>query len=475
MDRSKKWKECIKALIDNLVNAPSTAAREVGRVWQWAFTYLDDHPEDFNKYQDSSSDTHIELVKKFLEVADKRAQKKPASDEQMVKYVIEKSLPISEAPATGQISQEIADALSAFGMFLGHKGHNTIDSPSRFSYSSALFGFHDQIFKDILKSKQIPDGQRVILEEIAKYIPKGDVQKEYFRRCESAADIEKIFGFSKQLLTATDVYQRGYEFYKTSSRIGPAITLTFSNTSGLWNPIERYGTAEFIRRYGTKQGAILKFKDGFRSTNFVDGILNPDLACRRLYLFNKTETWDSFQKARKAAENVKAFDIDARKLVDEVCMRMGSTTGTLHLVSVKNWSDYPPLGLVTRVSKEVLMFSNRGSDFAIAHAFWCNLDEKGHRREQSIGRISTVLTAIGEMATGGLLSVFTSLGPFLETLIGKTGYFAQSIDQLSGERMRRLLDEEPAQVLSGLEERFGLELEYITPQILRSQLSNFMD
>jgi hypothetical protein len=475
MQRSTVWRECVKTLIDSLVNAPSAAAREVGKVWQWAFNRLDEHPDDFNLLQDSNPETQVSLVKEFLTACERRARGEAASDQKMVQYAIEKSLPISDAPDPYQISREVADALATFGMFLGHQGHNTIDAPSRFPYTAALFGFHGQVFKDILESKKIPVSQREILQEVAKYVPKGEVQKEYFRRCEAAANIEALFGFSKRLLTATDVYQRGLEFYKASSRVGPAITLTFSNTSGLWNPLERHGTADFIRRYGINQEAHLKFKDGFRSTNFTDGILNPALACRRLYLFNEEDTWEGFRKARSSATKVNVFDQDAKELVEEVCNRIQATSGTLHLVSVKNWGEFPPLALVTRVSSEVLMFSNRGSDLSISHAFWCNLREKGHQKEQIDRRVSTVLKAVGDMATGGLLSVLTSLTPFLESLIGRAEYLANVRDRFVGERIRRLLDEEPARVLSELEYRFGLDLEYITPPMLRAQLSKAIE
>jgi len=393
----------------------------------------------------------------------------------MVEYAVQNSLPISSAPSSRKVSQEVADALAAFGMFLGHEGQNTIDSPSRFPYTTALFGFQEHIFKDILESKQIPEGQWEILEEVAKHVPHGDIQREYFRRCEAAADIETLFGFSKRLLTATDVYQRGLAFYKTSSRIGPAVTLTFSNTSGLWNPLERDGTTHFNRRYSVESASTLKFKDGFRSTNFTDGILNPALACRRLYLFNETDTWEGFLNARSAARDKAAFDEEARRLVEEVCARMEGATGTLHLVAVRNWAEFAPLGLVTRVSSDVVMFSNRGSDLSISHAFWCNLSERGRSREKALRRISTVLKAVTEMATGGLLTVLASLVPFLESLFGKLEYVAKAQERITGERMRRLLDDAPAQILGQLSDRFGLDLEYITPPMLRQQLSTYIE
>lgn len=472
MKRSETWKQCVKALIQGLIDAPAASAREAGKVWEWAFLRLDEHPEDFNLMQDSSPENQVSLVKQFLETCEARAQGKTASDQKMVEFAVANSLSVADAPAASQVSREVADALAAFGMFLGHEGHNTIDSPSRFPYTTALFGFHEQVFGDILESKQIPEDQRTVLKEIAKHIPKGDIQREYFRQCEAAANIERFFGFSKRLLTATDVYQRGLEFYKASSRLGPAVTLTFSNTSGLWNPLERRGTADFVRRYGVASKERLKYKDAFRSTNFTDGILNPALACRRLYLFNEANTWSTFKNARAAAQEKATFDRDAGELVEEVCARMEAAIGTLHLVAVKNWEEFPPLNLVTRVSGDVVMFSNRGSDLAISHAFWCSLTERERSRTKAMEKALALLKAVSEMASGGLLSVLASLVPFMEALFGRLEYVARAQERLTGERMRRLLDDEPAHILVELGDQFSLDLEYVTPPMLRQQLSS---
>jgi hypothetical protein len=468
MERSETWWECVRSVIESLVNSPSVAAQEVGKVWRWAFSRLQDRPDDFNLLQ--NPDVQLSLVKEFMTTCELRARGTKTSDRKIVEFTLDKSVPLTDAPSTAQISKEIADALSAFGMFIGHEGHNSIDSPGRFAYSTALFGFDKEVFKDILESKQIPEGQRKILEEVAKHMPKGKARQEYFRRCEAAANIERLFGFSKRLLTATDVYQRGLEFYKASSRLGPAVTLTFSNTSGLWNPLERYGTAEFIRRYGITSASSLVWKDGFRSTNFTDGILNPSLACRRLYLFNVSNTWKGFADARALARNQTAFDQEAMKLVEQVCTRMESVVGTLHLVSVKNWTDFPPLALVTRVSDNTIMFSNRGSDLSIAHAFWCCRSEREERVQRIKERSWDVLKALADMASAGLLTVFERTLPLLESLFGRIDYLRKASEKVAGERMRRLLDEEPAVILSELKDQFGLEVEYLTPAILRAQV-----
>jgi len=471
MERSDTWKECVRVLLQGLKDAPSASAREAGRIWEWAFETLEKHPDDFNRLQDTCPEDQTSLVRQFLETCESRSKGEDTSDLKTVEFAISKSLPLSEAPEASQISDEVADALTAFGTFLGHEGHNTIDSPGKFPYTAALFGFHDQVLSDILESKQIPEGQRAVLKEIAECVPQGTDQREYFRRCEAAAKIERFFGFSKRLLTSTDVYQRGKEFYHTASRLGPGQTLTFSNSSGLWNPLERTGTAEFIRRYGVLSTDNLKYKDGFRATNFTDGILNPDLACKRIYLFNEDNTWKGFRNARACAADKASFDKKANSLIEEVCARMEANYGQLHLVAVKNWHEFPPLNLATRISKEVIMFSNRGSDLAICHAFWCGLTERGRSRTRTVAGVVTVAKALLELASGGVLSVLDSLVPFMEALFGDLEVVVTAEERFVGERMRRLIDNpDPEHILRELEDRFGIKMQYVNPSALRQQL-----
>jgi len=465
MQRKETWYDCVRSVIDALLTASDTAAREVGKVWQWAFSELEKSPKNFNLLQNTSPENLEKLVEEFLRTCERRARGETISDRSLVELTLDSSLSLNEVPANQQISKEVADALAAFGMFLGHAGHNAIDSPSRFPYATALFGLHDKVLADIIESKRIPEEQRKILLSVASFIPRGGVQKEYFRRVEAAAKIEKLFGFSIRLLSPTDVYQRGFEFYKIASRIEESITLTFSNTSGLWNPHERLGSAEFVRRYGRKPGADFKFKDGFRSTNFTDGILNDSLVCRRIYFFNEEDTWNALRSSRNAAENVAAFDEDAKLFAEEVCKRIEASTGKLYLVAVKNWSKFPPLALVSRVSHETLMFSNRGSDLSISHAFWCSLTREGHQKERRVRYIEKILYKVADLASGGVLSTLESLSPFLQDIYGR-------IELMAAERMRRILDEEPGMVITHLEDQFGIEVESITSQILRDRLDH---
>ena len=468
MDRGSVWKEVVGAVLRTLTVAQDPAAREIGRVWQWAFERLEKQPDHFNQLQESSPEHLDELIREFLQIAEARASGQSVSDASFVDKAVQHSLALEDAPPTYRASREVADALAAFGMFIGHAGHNAIDSGGRFPYTCALFGLRTSVLEDILQSKQIPEEQRKILLTVAKHVPAGDRSRTYFRRLEAATLIERVFGFSRKLIASTDVYALGPEFYRLSSRHGPQITVTISNTSGLWNPHERLGTAEFVRRFGQKADMTLPYKDGYRATNFTDGILNPSHACSRIYVYNSRDTWDAFARARATAQNTDAFDKYAKQLVTEVAARSRAYPGTLHLVSVGDFDACRPLALVTRASKDVLMFSNRGSDFSIAHAFWCHLR---HSRARSIaGDGGRILAIVGDLVSKGLLPSLKALFPLLEGIFGRSPIGTRAREFYAGEIIRGSLHGNIESFQEMLSDKLGLESDYVTAPLLREEL-----
>lgn len=473
MDRGIIWKEVVGAVLKTLTVAPDPAAREIGRVWRWAFERLEKQPDHFNQLQESSPEHLDELIREFLKIAEARASGQSVSDAAFVQKAVQHSLAIEDAPPTYRTSKEVADALAAFGMFIGHAGHNAIDSGGRFPYTCALFGLQTSVLEDILRSKRIPEEQRKILLTVAKHVPTGDRSKTYFRRLEAATWIERAFGFSRKLIASTDVYALGSEFYRLSSRHGPQITVTISNTSGLWNPHERLGSAEFVRRFGKKANSTLPYKDGYRATNFTDGILSPFHACTRIYVYNSRDTWDAFGRARAAAQNTDAFDEYAKQLVTEVAARSTTYPGTLHLVSVGDFDACRPLALVTRASKDVLMFSNRGSDLSIAHAFWCHLRRSRTRSQASdVGR---TIGIVGDLASSGILSALKDLLPLLEGIFGRSAIGTKAREFYAGEIIRGSLTGNVESFQEMLLDRFGLESDYVTAPVLSDELHARID
>ena len=103
------------------------------------------------------------------------------------------------------------------------------------------------------------------------------------------------------------------------------------------------------------------------------------------------------------------------------------------------------------------MFSNRGSNNSISHAYWCQIEHRW--QDKAVNAAEKLL----EIMKGIKLTTLEQLVPLLGRLYGP----------FTGERMRRLLDAEPTNVLIQLAEILGLQLESISPDRLRSDLKMF--
>ncbi|MCJ7498484.1 MAG: hypothetical protein MUO78_10205, partial [candidate division Zixibacteria bacterium] len=93
-----------------------------------------------------------------------------------------------------------------------------------------------------------------------------------------------------------DVYTGGYPFYKGHE--GES-TITFATSSGLPNPLERFGTDKFVQKYSVPSdpGGDLLLKNPFRMDNFTKGILNNDINCKRIYVWEKDRTSKALKEA----------------------------------------------------------------------------------------------------------------------------------------------------------------------------------
>jgi len=111
--------------------------------------------------------------------------------------------------------------------------------------------------------------------------------------------LSRLYGVSPiKRLKAEDVYLKGYEFYKSHENQS---TITFSVSSGLLNPLERYGTDEFVRRYSIVLEKIndidILLKNPYRIHNFPNGILNKEINTKRIYVWEREGTSEALKKA----------------------------------------------------------------------------------------------------------------------------------------------------------------------------------
>lgn len=89
MARRDAWKEAVGAVLRSLSGAPDAAARETGKVWQWAFERLHTHPTTFSQLQEANPDKLDELVKEFLKIAEAGAGGGQVADAPLVERAIQ--------------------------------------------------------------------------------------------------------------------------------------------------------------------------------------------------------------------------------------------------------------------------------------------------------------------------------------------------------------------------------------------------
>lgn len=172
-----------------------------------------------------------------------------------------------------------------------------------------------------------------------------------------------VFGLSRlygvppiKKLKPEDFYIGGYPFYM---RHQGEPTITFSTSSGLPNPLERYGTDEFVRRYSIPpdNAGDLLLKNPYRSDNFSKGILNKRMNCRRTYIWEKKGTSEALKEAlTKVPENKKqAFLDDATKSLTEALM-----IEKIRIIEIEEFDGW--MNRFTRNARDEIMFSLRGTE-----------------------------------------------------------------------------------------------------------------
>jgi hypothetical protein len=189
------------------------------------------------------------------------------------------------------------------------------------------------------------------------------------------------------------VYTGGYPFYK---RHEGELTITFSTSSGLLNPLERFGTDEFVQRYSVPADAVgdLLLKNPYRMDNFTKGILNNDIDCKRIYVWEKDDTSKALNEAldKVPKDKRQEFLDDAVNLLAEAFM-----FDKIRIIEIEKFDGW--MRRFTRNAKGEIMFSLRGTESKrISEAIQINFDiENIRKRRQFIQRMLNIL-AIGGLA-----------------------------------------------------------------------------
>ncbi len=172
-----------------------------------------------------------------------------------------------------------------------------------------------------------------------------------------AAQGSRFYGCRVETLEPEDIYSRAYEFF---SECGISQSMIFSISSGLPNPLERHGTQWYLNRYNINPDneAVkdLLLKNPFRIVNFSRGILNNNLPCERIYVWEMERTRIALRKAYEAVpkEKKELFISDAIEKISE-CLSFPKLR-ILEIPSFETW-----MTRLTRNGPNTIMISFRGT------------------------------------------------------------------------------------------------------------------
>lgn len=231
-----------------------------------------------------------------------------------------------------------------------------------YSYLKVRFGLRDQRDYDQIKKSYFGPLHHVLSESLGERF-KDTLYLLVFQ-------LSRLYGVPPvKKLKPTDVYTGGYPFYRGHE--GES-TITFSTSSGLPNPLERFGTDEFAHKYSVPDhdtGDLL-LKNPYRMDNFAKGILNRDIDCKRLYVWEKEGTSKALKRALDVVPINKRQEFlnEAVKLLAEAFV-----FDRIRIIQLDEFDRW--MRRFTRNAKGEIMFSLRGRESKrISEAIQVNFD-----------------------------------------------------------------------------------------------------
>jgi hypothetical protein len=207
----------------------------------------------------------------------------------------------------------------------------------------------------------------------------------------SVFQLSRLYGIPPiKNINPVGVYTGAYPFYKGHESES---TITLSTSSGLPNPLERFGTDEFRRKYSVDSDDVgdLLLKNAYRKDNFSKGILNKKIRSKRIYIWEKDGTSNALKKALEKVplKRKQKFLDDAVNLLTKALM-----FDNIKIIEIEKFDDW--MKRFTRNAKGEIMFSIRGTESKrISHAIHINFNiESMRKRSQFVQRMLNIL-AIG--------------------------------------------------------------------------------
>ena len=293
------------------------------------------------------------------------------------------------------------------------------------SYLKIRFGLRDQHDYDQIEKWFFGPLRRVLGESLGERF-KDTLYLLVFQ-------VSRMYGVPPiKKLRPTDVYLVGYPFYRGHE--GES-TITFSTSSGLPNPLERFGTDEFARRYSIPDRELGDFllKNPYRMDNFAKGILNREVGCNRIYVWEKGGTSTSLKRALAVVppDKKQEFLDEAVKLLAEAFV-----FDRIRIIELDEFDRW--MRRFTRNARGEIMFSLRGTESKkISEAIQISFDiESMRRRSRTIVRmLNVVQAALLTHPRAGLATLMLVFGEdmlqaLLESTLQKPFDFEEEITQV---------------------------------------------
>jgi hypothetical protein len=116
-----------------------------------------------------------------------------------------------------------------------------------------------------------------------------------------SASAKHIYNLAVESVSAERIYTGTPDFIQNA---GAGTAVTFATSTGIFDPLEHFGTEELVKLMGIEEGdeyyekinEKIKKKSAWRIVNFRDGILNSKFEARRLYFFDREATSKSMNE-----------------------------------------------------------------------------------------------------------------------------------------------------------------------------------
>lgn len=179
-------------------------------------------------------------------------------------------------------------ALELGGVVKTDGKHILVPNPGRLLSGIVALLADEAIWRAYLAQCHLSDAFDEVLAPVRTRLHTIDTKSKLLKL---SYKIARFYGVSVSTVKAEFIYRGAPEFV---ARAGVGTALTLSTSSGIIDPLERFGTDELLKLLNLPNDSPvaqkLRPKSAWRVMNFSEGLLNPRFQARRLYFFDSVAT-----------------------------------------------------------------------------------------------------------------------------------------------------------------------------------------